>query len=480
MHNAGNEIDDALTRGYANEATAGVGNLLRSLGLKNSTPDIATLRAQTAQGREDLGPVAANAIDIATSMAGPTMKLPAAAADKVIEKTGSKLLGWGAGALTAGGTSAVDAAAGTYGHGGSTDDALSAAKWGGGVGTLLGMLGVGSNKALTGAPGAPAYPSPPSASPSIVEKLAGPAWTGPFKDTAALQAESDAARAAMKPITFDPSDSDRVYDAARSSLTPAQRSGISPGMNQAIKAQRDEIANAANGPSADDINGFAGRIFDGATSRDDQALAAKIKNNLTNGVLGGAQPTSGHAVGEAIPLNDAANQATSNLKNSQMLDDWRAAAKIPGSGGIGEEATTGAQSALKNQPYYYSDPSSNAAMKNIAGAGSLLPGSWLFKHSVGYPLAGAAVGGLLGGGHGYQTGGDSPWVNAGKEALEMGSVGLLTGYGLPLARSGLASRALNQSAPALTQGATFAKQPPATGALLRALLNSQGSAGAGY
>ena len=92
-------------------------------------------------------------------------------------------------------------------------------------------------------------------------------------------------------------------------------------------------------------------------------------------------------------------------------------------------------------------------MRNVARAGSWLPPSYLIKHALAYPVAGA----LIGGGHGYETGG---WEQAGKEALEVGGAGIAAGYGLPAWRSGLVSQALKRAAPTLTTGAPFPPGQP--------------------
>lgn len=447
LHNASARLG-LSTQAAQDYATYGGADVLQSQ--LPSSPSLDQLRAQTQQAHAAMG-AGDIPIGLATGMVGPGLKAPAMAADLARAATGgSKLAGWGAGALASGGMGAGSAGLGTLGHGGSVQDILSSAKLGGGIGLGLGMLGVGSAKA--GAPLA-------------------------SKSTAALQAESDAARADMTPYGFYGSDVRQAYDDARAALTPAQRGGISPTLNRNIRGQQAQIPNTSL-TSADTINGFGRRIFRGAQNEDDIALATKIRENLHNNVLGSTPPVTGQPAGEALKLNTVANQATQNLKNSQMIDAWRQAAALPGSGGIGEEAITGAQAALKNKPYYYTDPNVNAAMQNVASAGSSLPGSWLFKHSVGYPLASAAVGAIGGGVHGYESGSADPWSAALREAAEFGTVGFLTGYGLPGARSALARRAINAAEPALTQGAPFG--PPAGSDLLRAWLFSRGAKGAGY
>ena len=65
LHKMSNIFDDSATFGAIDPATAKVGELLRSAGVSNATPDAATLRAQTSQNRTDVGPLASGAADIA-------------------------------------------------------------------------------------------------------------------------------------------------------------------------------------------------------------------------------------------------------------------------------------------------------------------------------------------------------------------------------------------------------------------------------
>lgn len=71
MHKISDLFDNAFTAGGANYATAKAGDLARGYGIQNTTPDVATLRATTEQNRQDVGPVASTAADIAGYTMGP-------------------------------------------------------------------------------------------------------------------------------------------------------------------------------------------------------------------------------------------------------------------------------------------------------------------------------------------------------------------------------------------------------------------------
>ena len=71
LHKAGQVFDNAFTAGVADPLTAWAGNLARAHGIGNTTPSVAQLRAETAQDKKDIGPVASAVADTAGYMMGP-------------------------------------------------------------------------------------------------------------------------------------------------------------------------------------------------------------------------------------------------------------------------------------------------------------------------------------------------------------------------------------------------------------------------
>ena len=103
--------------------------------------DLAAQRAQTAAANERLGPVA-----YAANMTGygpvSALRIAPRAADAARALTGgSRLAGWGAGAAASGAEGAASAGLGTLGHGGSLQDAKTAAEWGAVLGLGLALSG---------------------------------------------------------------------------------------------------------------------------------------------------------------------------------------------------------------------------------------------------------------------------------------------------------------------------------------------------
>ena len=181
-------------------------------------------------------------------------------------------------------------------------------------------------------------------------------------------------------------------------------------------------------------------------------------------------PDPNFATGEAADLLAKAKLAASRRMNAQGIAEARRVGGLPGES-VGETGSGWARGELKTNPQFYTDPDVNAAMRSVAGAGSWLPPSYLFKHALAYPVAGA----LIGGGHRLATGGDNPWWKAGQEALEYGGAGIAAGYGIPAVRSGLVSRAMTQAAPTLTAGAPF--PPPSFLDEIRRLMYGRLAAG---
>ena len=450
--------DDYLTRGYgdvlqakAENALSGptVGGLVKQQILGQSPEDarLAQLRGQTQAAHSAMGymdPV----IGVGVNMVGPGMKAPAAVADLARAATGSKLAGWGAGALASGGVSAADAALGTLGHGGSLEDAKTSAEWGGGIGTLLGMLGVGS----AGTKVAP-------------------------KSVAEAAQDTASAYAPMKRVAFGENDLAPAYTNAQNGLTAAQTDDLTEAFRPGGKIDSQLNLISKNGAaSADEIDGFQRNLQNAARSGADKVLATRISENLRN-VLESASPITGHPIGHAADLQDIAKPAAAQLANANMIAEARRVGNLPGGGGVGETVPDAARSALKDNPQFYQGDA-DTAMRGLAGAGGWVPGGTLVKHAIVYPTVGAALGALGGGASGYAGAGkgEDPWVRAGERALEWGTGGLAAGYGLPKLKNFLANKALVASAPTLTAGAPYMPQAPGN-QLLQAILHSRG---AGY
>ena len=445
-----NEMEDALTFGLADTATAKVGNWLSYLGVPNATPNVDAMRAQTQQYRKDIGPVAATVADVAPMFAGGVAtRGPAMVADAARAATGgSRLAGWGAGTLASGAQGAGSGALGTLGHGGSAQDAESAAGWGAVLGLGTGALGVGSAR--------------PRGAPTL--------------SAAEAEAARELAYVPMASVQFHPDDVDPAYTSALLNLGKDQRAGLSDGFQSTLREHLGQ--NAIGTTSASDIDGFARGVREAARTNADSVVAGRISDNL-RGVLENATPVSGHAPGTAALMQDGANAAQARFKNAQMLEEWRRQANLPTSGGIGEVAPSGAYSELKANPQFYSDPDVNAAMRGVAGAGGMIPGGWLIKHAVAYPAIGAGIGALGGGATGYFGAGkgEDPWSRALEEAAVFAGGGLAAGYGGGAARNALTNRALRAAGPTLTSGAPYAAAPTAFRDAVRNLIYGQGAAG---
>ena len=251
-----------------------------------------------------------------------------------------------------------------------------------------------------------------------------------------------------------------AYHDAQGALSKDQEAGLSSGFRSLLDEHLEQNSKTAT-TSASEIDGFKRGLNEGATTNADGVLASGVKENLDN-VLKNTKPVTptgdpdpNFATGEAADLLAKAKLAASQRMNAEQIAEARRVGGLPGES-LGETGISWARGALKKDPQFYTDPDVNAAMRSVAGAGSWLPPSYLFKHALAYPVAGALAGGV----HGYATGGDNPWAHAGQEALEVGGAGALTSYGLPAFRSLLTSQALKGAAPTLTAGAPFPPGQP--------------------
>ena len=286
---------------------------------------------------------------------------------------------------------------------------------------------------------------------------------GPDLVARSVQEAKDAESAAYFPthsIKFPMTEVSDAYHDAQGALSKDQEAGLSSGFRSTIAQHIEQNENTAT-TSASEIDGFKRGLNEAATTKADGVLANGVSENLDN-VLKNTKPVTptgdpdpNFATGEAADLLAKAKLAASQRMNAEQIAEVRRVGGLPGES-IGNTGSSWARGALKGDPQFYTDPDVNAAMRSVAGAGSWLPPSYLFKHALAYPVAGA----LIGGGHGYATGGENPWEHAGTEALEMGGAGIAAGYGLPAGRSGLVSQALKRAAPTLTTGAPFPPGQP--------------------
>jgi hypothetical protein len=262
--------------------------------------------------------------------------------------------------------------------------------------------------------------------------------------------------------------SDAYYDAAKA-LTKDQQAGLSSGFNSQIAKHIEENSKTFT-TSASEIDGFQRGVNEAARTNADRVFAKGINDNLNN-VLSNTKPVtpSGDpspvfATGDAAKQLAKAKLLASRRMNAEQIAEVRRVGGLEGGPGVGDVGSSWAYDALKANPQFYADPAVNAAMRKVAGAGSWIPPSYLFKHALAYPVAGA----LVGGGHGLATG-DDPWTRAGEEALIGTGVGLTAGYGLPFLRNRLVGGALTQAAPTLTAGAPFAPATPFADAMKRVI-----------
>ena len=312
---------------------------------------------------------------------------------------------------------------------------------GGGIGLLLGLPGVGSAAA-------------PAAS----------------KSAAQAGADEAAAYARMKPVGFHPNDINAAYHDAWNDLTPAQINDLSPVFKAPGSVVGDQLRTTrqAGGASADTLNGYVRNLRDRATTSADGVLANKISDNLDD-MFANTAPITNHPVGLASDLQTAAKTASGQARNAEMLEEARRVGGLPGGGGVGQTIPDAAQSALKNNPQFYTGDA-DAAMRSLAGAGGWVPGGYMMKHAIAYPLAGAVAGGV----HGYATGGSDPWTRAAEEAGTGLVGGFAAGKVAPMIKSGLVKRALSTAGPTLTAGAPYNPPQAPVNQLLQAILHSRG------
>jgi hypothetical protein len=121
----------------------------------------------------------------------------------------------------------------------------------------------------------------------------------------------------MKEVQFNPKTVNGALDASKAALTGPERGSLSPEMNTVFNNFKTEIAGGS--ASADDLNGYARKIFSAAKNDSDYRLAGKVRDAINNDIMARTMPTSNHSLGEAAGMNADANQAFARLKDSQWL-----------------------------------------------------------------------------------------------------------------------------------------------------------------
>jgi hypothetical protein len=461
IHNASRAVDDFLTFGGADAAQSylpTVGGGQDPFGSQPTGPQsgdrLAQLRAQTQAAHQGLGwfdPV----LGAATYAAGPgELRIASSAADAARALTGgSKLAGWTGGVLGSGAEGAAASAAGTAGHGGSWDDALSAAKWGGGIGALTGAIGVGSAKNQPDLP-----VGKPPAAPS----------------TASLDAAVTPAYDVAGDHLYDNADVRQAMANARNEIDQQPRRVTRGG--QGAFDQISAIENEALGKgaqSAEDLNDFIKKLHVNQTG-DDVPTAGMIAQKHLNGILDQGAPITGQGVGSGrVALADA-NQAYQRSANAGMLDEWQRQAALPGSGGPGEVYPAGARAALKSDPQFYG-PAETDALSTLGRVGTGVMPSYYARHLIA-PGLGVAVGAGAGA-FGAVPG--NPWERVPEEMAVGGLAGLGYSKGMGALTRGAAQNAFNNARQTLTTGWA----PPQIGSdtplrdAIRNIIFSQGGQG---
>ena len=261
LHKLSNIYDDAATAGFADTATAKVGDLMRSIGVGNATPDVDTLRAQTAQNRKDVGPVASGVTDVLGYTTG-LGKL--GAGDALATKLGGGYL------ARIGGSAAENAGAnvlGTVGHG-DTDvgDNLRALATGLATGTVTGSLTRGSQAGA---------PSP----------------------TAGLKADTKVAFDPLTTVKYDPGHFGPDFDTVTSGLSSKAKVDMGDALTGATKKISQEMADkfrSGDTITADDVAGFQrtlSRAGSAPGAGPTDPLIARQYSDALDGVVQKAAPT---------------------------------------------------------------------------------------------------------------------------------------------------------------------------------------------
>jgi hypothetical protein len=332
LHKVSNIYDDAATAGFADTATAKVGDLLRSIGISNATPDVGTLRAQTQQNRTDVGPIASGVTDV---LGYGTGLGKVGAGEALASRFGGGLL------ARAGGSAAEGAAAsglGTVGHG-DTD-----------------INDIGKSMAIGGVTGLVT-----GALPGSTPKLNTPT-------TAELKLIAQNKFTPLENTYLNAGNVGKQFNAADASVSPGSRVAMSPSLQGTVDDINQQIVNNRI-LTADDLAKFQRSLMKSARGPQDQELAGRYVSSLDT------------ALGPHAPAVADANAATNVAKTSRDIDTWLSDPA---------NAPKAISSALAKRPQLYqSQPGLFDALNEV---GQSQPGLWSkFGGKVGGALAGAAI-----------------------------------------------------------------------------------------
>ena len=407
LHKLSNIYDDAATAGLADTATAKVGDLMRSIGVANATPDVNTLRAQTQQNRTDVGPVASALTDVAGYTTGGVGKL--GIGEGIATRLGGGYVPRIIGATAEG---AGASALGTAGHG-DTDvgDLLKSAAEGGAFSAVTG--------AIPGAKGANADIPRPT--------------------TSDLESTASGLYAPLKNKVYQTPDVEKAINSV--SVPQGMQANMSKRLSEQIDRVKSIVAQGGQ-TTANDIAGFRRSLLGAATNDTDMTIAGQYVSALEKGV----GPKTAADIG-------AANAASNVAKTSDDIDNWiTQAQRNPG------RVPDAVNSAITNNPGFYKSvmPQLQDVANTGAGVGSKL---W---EAVKKPVIGA----VIDAGANYVAG-QSPLAGA----ITGGLTGAIMGHGEGQARTNAlvnklaAARHFNATGQKLSP-ASFAKGIPVAGPLV--------------
>jgi hypothetical protein len=355
----------------ADSATGGLGaTALDALGIGQG-PGGQTVAKQVESAGQDIGPLASGAADIAGYAIGPG-KL--AVGEKLASLAGGKLLARMGGSAAEG---ALASGVGTLGHGGSLQDAGTAATVGGLIGGVTG--------ALPGGRGARPVTPP----------------------TSELKTNMQNAFQPLENTWVNARNTGQNFNKVTSSLPT--RTDLSSNFNSKVDEIAKEIGDSSGVLSADTIARYQ-RVLGGAARNDIDRNTARNYVDALNISLGPHAP----AVADA-------NTLANKFKISREIDKW---------GTDLASAPSAIASRLDKKPQFYQGDVGNALREigakapsdeSIASAAGKAAASAIGKH-----LLGAAIGG----GVGYMTG----------QGLPGDIAGLALGAAVPSAAGRIASR----------------------------------------
>ena len=437
VRNFGNTFEDAYTLGGADPATAKVGDLLRSLGVRNATPDVATLRAQTAQGRQDIGPVASMIADTAGYAMGP---------GKLLGPVAGRFAGGGIGSAALEG--AATGAGSAFGHGGSLLDTLVGAGTGGLVGLGGGVVGLGVG--------------------TLIRKLMGSSGAGGI--TAALKTDRDAKYGALDNVFYRPQDALDMVSKTRGDIIAKDPGGDllanAPRTSAALQAfESQSLGNpTTTGGGLGTLHRQLGEIMGGRNGGAEAEIAGPFRNRVEELMQTGQPVNPGIAPGDAADMLAKAKAAHGLYKNADMLEGMRDQLDR-----FGTMPGPTAKAALTDNPQFYKSPDANQAMMDITKTGLGGPSTWSLAHTV-HPLVSTGLLGLGVTGHwGEALGGGLSYLAAAPALHAVEAA----------ASRAAARRAITNAYPALTPGQSLANPEQRTGDLIKNLMLGSLSQGSG-